>query len=144
MDGVDTKEHLKEYKKKVDVIDLDKVDSDLTVKNYLVFYAMVTGIYHEEIVDNLKALLRRNDMGEILDTPVNKLNNIEKIKVRCLAAYMKHISCLVGKGLLDGLEQVQRETFYAFLKEYFTRNQCLCVLFDNKQYQENESHKVFI
>lgn len=144
LNGVDTKEHLKEYRKKVDVIDIDKVDSTLTVRNYLIFYAMITGIYSDKTLDKLTELLMQNNMGDILDTPVNKLNHMEKIKVRCLAAYMKHISCLVGKGLLDGLEKMQKETFYAFLKEYFIQNQCLCLLFDNMQHQENEFDKVFI
>ena len=143
LNGVDTKDHLQEYKKKVDVIDIDKVDSTLTVKNYLVFYAMAAGIYRDKTIDKLTELLIQNKMEDMLDMPVNGLSNIEKIKVRCLAAYMKHISCLVGKDLLDGLEQLQKEMFYAFLKEYFTRNQCLCLLFDEMQ-SEDKFDKIFI
>lgn len=126
----------------VDVIDMEKIDSTLTVKNYVVFYAMITGIYSDKTIDKLTELLLQNEMEDVLDSPVNSLSNIEKIKVRCLAAYMKHISCLVGKGLLDGLEQMQKETFYAFLREYFIQNQCICLLFDNMQGQENEFSKV--
>lgn len=144
LDGVDTKEHLKEYKKMVDVIDIEKIDSTLTVKNYIVFYAMVTGIYSDKTIDKLTELLLQNGMENVLDMPVNALSDMEKIKVRCLAAYMKHISCLVGKGLLDCLEQMQKDTFYDFLREYFIQNQCMCLLFDNMQCQENEFGKVVI
>lgn len=144
LDGVDTKEHLKEYKRMVDVVDIEKVDSTLTVKNYIVFYAMVTGIYSDKTVDNLTELLMKNQMAEVLNTPVNDLSKIEKIKVRCLAAYMKHISCLVGKGLMDGLEQMQKKAFYVFLKEYFIQNECICLLFDNMQYQENGFGEVIV
>lgn len=138
LDGVDTKEHLREYKKMVDVIDIEKIDSTLTVKNYIVFYAMITGIYSDKTIDKLTELLLQNGMESVLDMPVNALSNMEKIKVRCLAAYMKHISCLVGKGLLDCLEKMQKDTFYAFLSEYFVQNQCMCLLFDNMQQQEDE------
>lgn len=144
LDGVDTKEHLKEYKKMVDIIDIEKIDSTLSVKNYIVFYTMITGIYSDKTIDKLTELLLQNEMENMLDMPVNALSNMEKIKVRCMAAYMKHISCLVGKGLLDCLEQIQEETFYVFLREYFIQNQCLCLLFDDEQCQENEFGNVIV
>ena len=37
--------YFKKHNKKVDVIDIDKIDSDLCVRNYLVFYTMVMGVY---------------------------------------------------------------------------------------------------
>lgn len=144
LDGVDTKEHLKEYKKKIDVVDLDRVDSTLTVKNYIMFYAMVTGIYSDKTVDILTELLAQNEMENVMDTPVNKLGNIEKVIVRCMAAYMKHISCLVGKGLLDGLNRVQQEEFYTFLKQYFIPEHCLCLLFDSGQHSADSGDEIFL
>lgn len=136
LNGVDTKAHLEEYKKKVDVIDIEKIESTLKVKDYIVFYAMVTDIYSEDFAEKLKTVLIENDMEYVWNTKVNELSNIEKIKVRCIAAYLKQVRCLVGKNLLNGLDQIQRETFYAFLKEYFIKSHCLCLLFDNIQKNE--------
>lgn len=138
LNGIDTKEHLKEYKKKVDIIDIEKIDSTLPVKDYMVFYTMVTGIYTDKTIDEITALLIENEMKHVWNMAVNELSIIEKIKVRCIAAYMKEISCLVGKSLLDGMDPIQREKFYAFLKEYFIKKHCLCLLFDNMKQQEKE------
>ena len=94
---VDTKHHLKEYKKKVDLIDIEKVDSTLNVKNYLVFYTMVTGVYHNQTIEEMTQLFQRIDMEKILDKTLNDLSRLEKIKVRCLAAYLKQINCSLIK-----------------------------------------------
>lgn len=144
LDGVDTREQLNEYKKKIDVVDIDKVDSTLTVKNYIVFYAMVTGIYSDKTIDKLTELLTQNEMENVLDTPVNELSNIEKVIVRCLAAYMKHISCLIGKGLLDGLNPIQKEVFFTFLEQYFMKEHCLCLLFDSRHHKEDKINRILI
>lgn len=136
---VDTKNHLKEYKRKVDLIDIDKVNSTLNVKNYLVFYTMVTGVYHNQTIDEMTQLFHRIDMEDILDKPLNDLSRMEKIKVRCLAAYMKQITCLVGKDILEDLELKQKENIISFLGEYFRKNHCLCLLIENHQLQTEEN-----
>lgn len=120
-------------KKKIDIIDIEKINSNLTVKDYIVFYTMVTSVYHDNTIDELTSLLIQNEMEYMLDTMVNALSYIEKIKIRCIAAYMKQINCLVGKGLLDELEQNQKEEFVKFLEENFVKNYCLCLLFDKIQ-----------
>lgn len=116
--------------KKIDVIDIAKIESNLTVKNYIVFYAMVTGVYHDKTIAELTSLLIQNEMGDVLDTVVNKLSNIEKIKVRGIAAYMKQINCLVGKEILDELEEMQRKEIMEFLEKNFVKNDCSCLLFE--------------
>ncbi len=142
---VDTKHQLKEYKKKVDMVDPDKVDSTLSVQNYLVFYAMVTGAYHNETIEEMTQLFQTIGLEELLDKPINDISRIEKIKVRCLAAYMKRITCLVGKNLLDELEPEQKENIISFLGEYFRKNQCLCLLFENQKWQIKEKvDEVFV
>lgn len=120
-------------KKKIDIIDIEKINSNLTVKDYIVFYTMVTSVYHDNTIDELTSLFIQNEMEYMLDTMVNALSHIEKIKIRCIAAYMKQINCLVGKGLLDELEQNQKEEFVKFLEENFVKNYCLCLLFDKIQ-----------
>lgn len=122
--------------KKVDTIDLKKLNSTLTVKDYVVFYAMITGIYNDRTIEELTSLLTQNHMGHLLHTPVNALSNIEKIKVRCIAAYLKQISCIVGKDLLSELDPMQKVAFYGFLEEYFIKNNCLCLLIDSIQEEE--------
>ena len=139
LEDVDTKSYLKEYKKRVDLIDIEKVNSTLNVKNYLVFYTMVTGVYHNQTIEEMIQLFHKIDMEEILDKPLNDLSKMEKIKVRCLAAYMKKIRCLVGKDLLESLEPKQKENLISFLGEYFRKNHCLCLLVESHQLQTEEN-----
>lgn len=127
---INTDQHITEYKKKVDTIDLDRVDSTLNVKNYLVFYSMVTGIYHERTEEEIRDLFQRIHIEDLLHQPLNSLSKEDKIKIRCLGAYMKHVDCLIGKNLLDGLDTVQVELTIDFLKEHFCKNHCVCILFE--------------
>ena len=144
MNGVDSKEHVSEYRKKIDVVDMNKINSSLTLKNYVIFYSMISGTYSNETVNILTALLIQNNMIDMIDTPINELNNLDKIIARCLGSYMRHVSCLVGKSLLDELTQIQKDIFYTFLQQYFSKNHCLCLLFDSKQHKEFAFHSIII
>lgn len=137
LEDADTNQHLSEYKKIVDIIDLDRVDSTLSVRNYLVFYTMIIGKYCDRTLDELTQLFVQNGIGDLLDKKLNELNIEEKIKVRCLAAYIKRIRCLVGKELLENLGEKQRKCMISFFKKYFCENQCLCILFENINFQEH-------
>ncbi len=140
----DSTHQLSEYKKKVDVVDVEKVDSTLSVKNYLIFYTMVTSVYRDNTIAQFTQLLRRMEMDALLSKPINDLEKAEKIKVRCLAAYLKNIDCLVGKDLMEDLEQRQKENIISFLREYFSKNHCLCLLFENSRLQEEDIDSVYI
>lgn len=142
--NVNTQHDLDEYKRKVDMIDIDRVDSTLNVKNYLVFYTMVTGVYHDETIEELTQLFYQIGIEDLLDKSLNDLNKVEKIKVRCLASYLKQINCLVGKDLLEDLEPKQKECVLSFLKECFRKKQCLCLLFENVRGYEKNMDAVFM
>lgn len=144
LEDVNTNQHLSEYKKIVDIIDLDRVDSTLSVRNYLVFFTMITGVYCDRTLDELTQLFVQNGIEDLLDKTLNELNREEKIKVRCLAAYIKGIRCLVGKELLENMEKKQRECMISFLKKYFCENQCLCILFENIYLQEHGIDATFV
>lgn len=141
---VNTEHHLDEYRRKVDIIDVDRVDSTLNVRNYLVFYTMVTGVYYDKTIDELTQLFREIGIEDLLDKPLNDLNKVEKIRVRCLAAYMKQINCLVGKDMLEDLEPRQKESVISFLKKYFHKNECLCLLFENVGLHEKGVDEVLV
>lgn len=135
---LNTGEQITEYKKKVDVIDLERLDSSLSVRNYLVFYTMVMGIYNAKTIELMEQLLEELEMKYVIQKSVNDLNKIEKIIVRCLAAHSKKIICLICKNLLEDLEQIQREKLFEFLKKYFSTKECLCLLVEGKQIGRRE------
>lgn len=131
MGDTDTVHDLAAYRKKIDIIDMDRLESGLSVKNYLIFYAMVISVYGEDTLEKLEALFVRMEMGNLWDKPMNRLSKEEKIKVRCLAAHLKQIHCLVGKDLLEDLSSTQKERVIRFLNEIFGENHCFCVLFES-------------
>lgn len=144
LEDIDTKHHLDEYKRKIDIIDIDRVDSTLNVRNYLVFYTMVTGIYSDKTMDELTQLFYQMGIEDLVDKPLNDLNKAEKIKIRCLASYLKKINCLVGKDLLEDLEPWQKECVLSILKKYFGDNHCLCLLFESNSPEEKNVDAVFM
>lgn len=141
---VDTLYQPDEYKRKVDLVDIDRVDSTLNVQNYLIFYAMVKGNYHEKTVDEIMQLFEQAGIESLLVKPINGLTKEEKIKIRCLASHMRQISCLVGKDLLEDLEWKQRDRVLSFLKDFFRENQCLCLLFEDAEVCENKVDAVWV
>ncbi len=125
------KKQLEASKKKIDFIDIERLESSLNVRNYLVFFTMITGIYHERSVDDLTQLSNQMGIKNLLDREMNSLSRAEKIKVRCLASYLKKINCLVSKDILLDLEPAQKESIIGFLKKYFRREDCFCLLFES-------------
>ena len=58
--------YFKKHNKKVDVIDIDKIDSDLCVRNYLVFYTMVMGVYENDTIQEFTTLFQQIGMDRII------------------------------------------------------------------------------
>lgn len=137
-DKLDTECHLGEYKKIVDFIDTEKVESTLSVKDYLVFYLMVKGIYKDGIAEEFVQLFEQLGMGDVPEKTLSTLSKVEKIIVRAVAAYLKKVNCLVCKDLLGVLEPEQQKRIISFLEQYFGKNHCLCILFEKEQAMAEE------
>lgn len=144
LQDVDTIRQPEEYRKKVDLIDVEKIDSTLTVKNYLTFYAMVKGNFQETTIDEMIQVFKQAEIESLLDRTVNDLTQEEKIKIRCLASYMRKITCLIGKDLLESLECKQRDKVLSFLEIFFRNKQCLCLLFENVEICKNKVDSVLV
>lgn len=126
----DTIKSLEEYKRKIDFIDMERVNSHLSVKNYLTFFMMVTGIYRDETVKKLEKVFKEAGLFSIMEVSLNELQLVDKIKVRCLAAYLKGIECLVGNDLLEHLERKEKEEVVSFINRFFGRENCICLLLE--------------
>ncbi len=143
LDGADTLVSPEEYKKRVDMIDPDKIVSTLNVRNYIIFYAMVTGVYHDNTSEELTALFGQIGMQELLEKPVNELSREDRIKIRCMASRLKNVKCLVGKDMLEDLEPGQIDEMLQFLGKHICDRKCVCLLFEKKQVQESGIKDVY-
>lgn len=108
---------MKAYKKKMDYIDPQKIDSDLSVKKYLVFFSMVSGVYGEDTVEKITKLLQQIDLEEKLDASVNDLSRQEKILVRSIAASLKEVDLLVADRVLVEGKKEENKQLVSFLKK---------------------------
>ena len=128
----DTRYQLKQYKRKVDMIDMDRLDSTLDVKRYLAFYAMVAGIYDESVQEEIDKQLVGEGLEYLSELALNEIGPLNKIKVRAVASCLKHIQCLVGRDLLTELTREQQDVVLTFLKEHIVKKQGLCLLFEQE------------
>ena len=117
---------------RVDVVDVAVLDSALTVKNYLTFYAMAARIYKEQLPENMEEILCRAGSDGIMFAPVNELTKVNRVIVRSLIAHLKHADCLVGEDALEDLDAGARERLLDFFKSNFVNVGCMCVLLEKE------------
>lgn len=130
---------IKEYKKKIDYIDPQKIDSNMSVQKYLVFFAMLCGVYSEDTVDKVAKQLKKIKMEEKLDEIVNHLSRQEKILVRSIAASLKEVDLLVADQILLEGQKEENRRLVSFLKENFVNQDCLCILVEDKEKPVDET-----
>lgn len=142
LDNISTNENCISYKRKVDFIDPKEIDSELTVKEYLIFYTMVSGYYHEGTLEELAKVFLDLHKQEIMSKKVNELARQDQVLVRCITSLFKNLSLLVSKDLLDGQLDDNIEIL-EFLEKYFVKKSCYCILFeDSIESTENVSVEV--
>lgn len=132
VENISSKDNKGQYKKVVDCVDPEEIDSDLSVRDYLLFYAMISNNYTPELAGEIDTLLRKCNRENILLKGVNELLAEEKIMVRCIASYIKGIKLLIGNCLLEKLDGGKREVLISFLNFLFSGQETYCVLLEDK------------
>lgn len=130
LDGISINEDRKIYKKNVDFINTEAIDSELTVKDYLIFYTMVSANYHKDILEEVTKLFYEIHKEDIMDKKINELSEQNRIIVRCVAAHLKNVKLLLGKNLLEIKTEEEKKELLEFLQKYFVENSCYCILFE--------------
>lgn len=125
--------NVKEYRRLVDYIDGEMIESTLSVSNYLLFYAMVTGIYYNDMEHEINSIVADIELCEKMNLKVNELEKVEQLMIRCAAAYLKNIRCLVSNNLFRQLEKEEKQKLYRMLEKYFVSNNCLCLVFEKNE-----------
>ena len=121
------------YQKKIDYIDPERIDSALKVRDYLIFYSMISKNYNVGILEEQLAEFCKFRQEDIMDKYMNEISNQDKIAIRCLISYMRRVKILFGKNFLKQGTDEEKEWLTMFLKKYFVENSSYCILFeDNK------------
>lgn len=119
------------YQKKIDYIDPERIDSALKVRDFLIFYAMVSQNYNECIFEKQIHEFCKLCKEDIMEKSVNELSRQDKIVVRCMIAYMRKVKILFGKDFLKEVTKEERERLTIFLKKYFVDNSSRCILLEH-------------
>lgn len=132
VENISSKDNREQYKRIVDCVDPKEIDSELTVRDYLFFYAMILNCYTMELAEKIRTLLVECGKEDILPQGVNELLSEEKIMVRCIASYIKGVKLLIGNCLLQELDEDKKEVLIAFLNQLFSGRDTYCVLLEDK------------
>lgn len=130
--NISSKNDTEQYKKKIDYVILADIHSELLVRDYLNFYAMISNKYTPEKEKEIQSLLRVFNKEGILFKKVDDLFPKDKFIVRCLVAYIKGIKLLIGNNVLSELDNDSKRLAIEFINCIFTSHSSHCILLEEK------------
>lgn len=139
--NVSSKNDIEQYRKKIDCVILSDVHSELSVRDYLNFYAMISNKYTPEMEKEILVLLQEFNKDSILLKKVDALFLEDKIIVRCLVAYIKGTNLLIGNNVLRELDNNSKRLVVGFINYIFTSLSSQCILLEEK-WEGNRGTKV--
>lgn len=127
-----------EYVKLVECLDTKEMQSQLSVRDYLFFYAMVSGCYKVETDDTIRHFFRMAKQEEILQQKIDALDQEKKIMVRFLVAYLKGVRVFIGNSLLETLEtEGAIKKVLEFMQHFATMYGIQCIMLEEKWNSSN-------
>lgn len=139
--NISSKNDTEQYKKKVDCVISGDIHSELLVRDYLNFYAMISNKYAPEMEKEIRSLLREFHKESILFKKVDDLFPDDKIIVRCLVAYIKGVELLSGNNVLSELDNNSKRLAIGFINYVFTSHSSHCILLEEK-WEDDRGMKV--
>ena len=128
--NVSSQENRSEYTKLVECIDIKEMHSELSVKDYLYFYMMVSGCYTTDAEYIIQTFLCKTGQEGILSEKIDVLSKEQKIVVRFLAAYLKGVRVFIGANLLATLQSDSKRVVICFLKRFTAVYGTQCILLE--------------
>ncbi len=121
-------EHSALYKKNIDVITDNFLDSSLSVLNYTRMYSMISGIYSAQIISDIEQELDKYQLGIYKEMPMKQLKHSEQLLIRLLLASMRNSQLL----LCDNITRLTLETerTIQLLREFALSKKCCCILLE--------------
>lgn len=130
--NISSKNDTEQYRKMIDCVMVSDVYSELLARDYLNFYAMISNKYTLEMEKEIRALLRGFNKDSILFKKVDDLFPEDRIIVRCLVAYIKGTSLLIGNNVLRELDNNSKRLAIGFINYIFASRSSQCILLEEK------------
>lgn len=129
---ISLQQNIVKYRHSVDLVSGDdRLNSSLSVIDYIVFFCMVSGNYDENTMWKINRVLKELGLFKIKKESMNKLPKEKQIKIRCIAAYLKEVKLLICDDIMKDISADERQNIYLLLKNYFVKRECVCLLISN-------------
>lgn len=112
VDSLNQKENGIEYKRMIDVIGAEEMDSSLSCQEYIYLYCMLRKGYQPSIKQRLEQLLLELHITELKEEKVKNLSKGQFCIIRSLAAYLQGCRVLVMKNEWGLYTENEKKAFY--------------------------------
>ncbi|SES77673.1 hypothetical protein [[Clostridium] polysaccharolyticum] len=98
LDGIRAKENLREYKRKVDVLPKEKIESSLSCKEYVYMYCMLRNEFCNEIGEKFEKRLKELHIEYLSKMKLEELKFGFQVMIRCIADQLIGIRLLIAQN----------------------------------------------
>lgn len=118
VDSLSQKEDWTDYKRMIDIIGIDEMDSSLSCQEYIYLYCMLRKGYQPSIRQRLDQLLLELHITELREEKMENLSKGQFCIIRSLAAYLQGCRVLVLKNVWGICTENEKKVFYHFWKRF--------------------------
>lgn len=122
LNDISIKSNISQYKKNIDSISDDEIISDLSVEEYLNFYAMLRGIFGSELSVRKKEIFLKYKYIVSSDIKMNQLFPGQRFYVRVLASLLKNPKFLILQNIFINLEGQTLQELVSVINDYIYHN----------------------
>lgn len=128
LNDISIKSNISQYRKNIDSISDDEIISDLSVEEYLNFYAMLRGIFGSELSVRKKEIFLKYKYIVSSDIKMNQLFPDQRIYVRILASLLKNPKFLILQNIFLHLEGQILQELVSVINDYIYHNGICLIL----------------
>ncbi|MBR3771264.1 MAG: hypothetical protein IKL07_03255 [Clostridium sp.] len=118
IDSLNQKENWIDYRKIIDVISAEEMDSSLSCQEYIYLYCMLRKGFHPSIKERLEKLFLELQITELREQKVKALSKGTFCIIRSLAAYLQGCRVLVLKNALSIYTENEKKAFHRFWQRF--------------------------
>lgn len=120
IDSWNQKESWTEYKRMIDIIGAEEINSSLSCQEYIYLYCMLRKGYQPSIKQRLEQLLLELHIAELREEKVNNLSKGQFCIIRSLAAYLQGCRVLVLKNVWEIYTENEKKVFYHIWQRFLS------------------------
>ncbi len=122
LDNISLKLDNSHYKKKIDNITGEEINSTLSIDEYLNFYAMLRGIHEPILSKRKKEIFSKHNYINSFDVRLNELLYSQRIYLRFLASLIKMPALLIIENNFIDLDPIVTQAIISIINDYVSQD----------------------